>query len=60
MNEQRFIFRATAPEEGGIIADVIPIAHRRTAARMADLGKDIEARVLARAVLNDMKTVLFE
>ncbi|MEO1303891.1 MAG: hypothetical protein AAFV37_02860 [Pseudomonadota bacterium] len=50
MSEHRFILRAVAPEEGGIIADVIPIDHRRTAERMADLGKDIEARVLARAV----------
>lgn len=57
-------------DEGPIIAqDVIPVDHRLSADRMADLGKDIEARVLARAVtahaegrvfLNDMKTVVFE
>lgn len=57
-------------DEGPIIAqDVAPVDHRLSAARMAELGKDIEARVLARAVtahaegrvfLNGMRTVVFE
>ncbi|MEP1144939.1 MAG: formyltetrahydrofolate deformylase [Henriciella sp.] len=57
-------------DEGPIIAqDVAPVDHRLSAARMADLGKDIESRVLARAVtahaegrvfLNGMRTVVFE
>lgn len=57
-------------DEGPIIAqDVVPVDHRMSAARMAELGKDIEARVLARAVkahaegrvfMNDGRTVVFE
>ncbi len=57
-------------DEGPIIAqDVVPVDHRLSAERMADLGKDIEARVLARAVtahaegrvfLNGHRTVVFE
>ncbi|MEM7328612.1 MAG: formyltetrahydrofolate deformylase [Pseudomonadota bacterium] len=57
-------------DEGPIIAqDVVPVDHRLSAEKMAELGKDIEARVLARAVrahaegrvfLNDMRTVVFE
>lgn len=57
-------------DEGPIIAqDVAPVDHRLTAARMAELGRDIEARVLARAVtahaegrvfLNQTRTVVFE
>ena len=57
-------------DEGPIIAqDVVPVDHRLTAEKMAELGKDIEARVLARAVrahaegrvfLNDKRTVVFE
>jgi formyltetrahydrofolate deformylase len=57
-------------DEGPIIAqDVAPVDHRLTAERMAELGKDIEARVLARAVtahaegrvfLNGTRTVVFE
>ena len=57
-------------DEGPIIAqDVVPVDHRLSAENMAELGKDIEARVLARAVraqaegrvfLNDMRTVVFE
>ncbi len=57
-------------DEGPIIAqDVAPVDHRLSAARMAELGKDIEARVLARAVtahaegrvfLNQTRTVVFE
>lgn len=57
-------------DEGPIIAqDVAPVDHRLTANRMAELGKDIEARVLARAVtahaegrvfLNGTRTVVFE
>nr|WP_070960828.1 formyltetrahydrofolate deformylase [Hyphomonas sp. Mor2] len=57
-------------DEGPIIAqDVVPVDHRQSAERMAELGKDIEARVLARAVtahaegrvfLNGKRTVVFE
>ena len=57
-------------DEGPIITqDVAPVDHRLTADRMAELGKDIEARVLARAVtahaegrvfLNGTRTVVFE
>ncbi len=57
-------------DEGPIIAqDVVPVDHRLSAPRMAELGKDIEARVLARAVtahaegrvfLNGQRTVVFE
>jgi len=57
-------------DEGPIITqDVAPVDHRMSAERMADLGKDIEARVLARAVrahgegrvfLNAKRTVVFE
>ncbi|MEL7231912.1 MAG: formyltetrahydrofolate deformylase [Pseudomonadota bacterium] len=57
-------------DEGPIIAqDVTPVDHRMTAERMAELGKDTEARVLARAVtahaegrvfLNGHRTVVFE
>ncbi len=57
-------------DEGPIIAqDVSPVDHRLPPERMAELGKDIEARVLARAVtahaegrvfLNGPRTVVFE
>ncbi|GAB5458667.1 MAG: formyltetrahydrofolate deformylase [Henriciella sp.] len=57
-------------DEGPIIAqDVAPVDHRLSAERMAEMGKDIEARVLARAVkahaegrvfLNGKRTVVFE
>lgn len=57
-------------DEGPIIAqDVISVDHRLSAEKMAELGKDIESRVLARAVrahaegrvfLNDKRTVVFE
>lgn len=57
-------------DEGPIIAqDVVSVDHRLTAEKMAELGKDIEARVLARAVkayaegrvfLNEKRTVVFE
>ncbi|WP_084420702.1 formyltetrahydrofolate deformylase [Henriciella litoralis] len=57
-------------DEGPIIAqDVAPIDHRMKAARMAEIGRDIEARVLTRAVtahaegrvfLNGIRTVVFE
>ena len=57
-------------DEGPIIAqDVAPVDHRLSPDRMAELGKDIEARVLARAVtahaegrvfLNGKRTVVFE
>lgn len=57
-------------DEGPIIAqDVVPVDHRMSAVRMAELGKDIEARVLARAVkahaegrvfINAGRTVVFE
>jgi formyltetrahydrofolate deformylase len=57
-------------DEGPIIAqDVAPVDHRMSPERMAELGKDIEARVLARAVtahaegrvfLNGKRTVVFE
>ncbi|MCR9268989.1 MAG: formyltetrahydrofolate deformylase [Hyphomonadaceae bacterium] len=60
----------SALDEGPIITqDVTPVDHRLTAERMAELGKDIEARVLARAVtahaegrvfLNGSRTVVFE
>jgi len=59
-----------ALDEGPIIAqDVTAVDHRMTAEKMADLGKDTEARVLARAVtahaegrvfLNGQRTVVFE
>ena len=57
-------------DEGPIISqDVAPVDHRLSPERMAELGKDIEARVLARAVrahaegrvfLNGKRTVVFE
>lgn len=57
-------------DEGPIIAqDVVQVDHRLSPDRMAELGKDIEARVLARAVtahaegrvfLNGKRTVVFE
>jgi len=63
-------FVTTDLDEGPIIAqDVAPVDHRLSAERMAELGKDIEARVLARAVkahaegrvfLNEKRTVVFE
>ena len=63
-------FVTTDLDEGPIIAqDVAPVDHRLSAERMAELGKDIEARVLARAVkahaegrvfLNQKRTVVFE
>jgi len=63
-------FVTTDLDEGPIIAqDVSPVDHRLSPLKMAELGKDIEARVLARAVkahaegrvfLNDKRTVVFE
>lgn len=57
-------------DEGPIIAqDVSSVDHRLSAERMVELGRDIEARVLARAVtahaegrvfLNGSRTVVFE
>ncbi|WP_300377599.1 formyltetrahydrofolate deformylase [Henriciella sp.] len=57
-------------DEGPIIAqDVSPVDHRMTPQRMAHIGRDIEARVLSRAVtahaegrvfLNGIRTVVFE
>ena len=57
-------------DEGPIIAqDVSPVDHRMSAQRMAEIGRDIEARVLSRAVtahaegrvfLNGIRTVVFE
>ena len=57
-------------DEGPIIAqDVAPIDHRMTAPRLAEIGRDIETRVLFRAVrahaegrvfLNGVRTVVFE
>lgn len=57
-------------DEGPIIAqDVSPVDHRLTPQRMAEIGRDIEARVLSRAVtahaegrvfLNGIRTVVFE
>lgn len=57
-------------DEGPIIAqDVAPVDHRATPAKMIALGRDIEARTLARAVaayaegrifLNGSRTVVFE
>ncbi|MEM5515772.1 formyltetrahydrofolate deformylase [Henriciella sp. AS95] len=57
-------------DEGPIIAqDVTPVDHRLTPERMAQIGRDIEARVLSRAVtahaegrvfLNGVRTVVFE
>lgn len=57
-------------DEGPIIAqDVVPVDHRLSPERMAELGRDIEARVLSRAVtahaegrvfLNGKRTVVFE
>lgn len=57
-------------DEGPIIAqDVATVDHRLSAEKMAEKGKDIEARVLARAVrahaegrvfLNGTRTVVFE
>lgn len=57
-------------DEGPIIAqDVAPVDHRMSPERMAELGRDIEARVLARAVtahaegrvfLNGKRTTVFE
>ena len=57
-------------DEGPIIAqDVMPIDHRKKAEQMAELGRDIEARVLSRAVtafgegrifLNGVRTIVFD
>jgi len=57
-------------DEGPIIAqDVMPVDHRISPERMAELGRDIEARVLSRAVtaygegrifLNGTKTIVFD
>lgn len=57
-------------DEGPIIAqDVMPIDHRKNAIQMAELGRDIEARVLSRAVtafgegrifLNGHRTIVFD
>lgn len=57
-------------DEGPIIAqDVMPVDHRKSAKTMAELGKDIEARVLSRAVtafgegrifLNGARTIVFD
>ena len=57
-------------DEGPIIAqDVSPVDHRMTPQRMAEIGLDLEARVLSRAVtahaegrvfLNGLRTVVFE
>ncbi|MEM8615885.1 MAG: formyltetrahydrofolate deformylase [Pseudomonadota bacterium] len=57
-------------DEGPIITqDVAPVDHRLSPERMAEMGRDIEARVLARAVtahaegrvfLNGARTVVFE
>ena len=57
-------------DEGPIIAqDVSPVDHRMSPQRMAEIGRDIEARVLSRAVtahaegrvfLNGIRTVVFE
>lgn len=57
-------------DEGPIIAqDVMPIDHRKTAPQLAELGRDIEARVLSRAVtafgegrifLNGARTIVFD
>jgi len=59
-----------ALDEGPIIAqDVAPVDHRATPQKMIALGRDIEARTLARAVaahaegrifLNGQRTVVFE
>lgn len=63
-------FVTTDLDEGPIIAqDVSPVDHRLSAEKMAEMGKDIESRVLARAVkahaegrvfLNQKRTVVFE
>lgn len=60
----------SALDEGPIIAqDVSPVDHRMRPERMAEIGRDIEARVLSRAVtahaegrvfLNGLRTVVFE
>lgn len=57
-------------DEGPIIAqDVVSIDHRKSAKQLAEIGKDIEARVLARAVqafgegrifLNGSRTIVFD
>lgn len=57
-------------DEGPIIAqDVIPIDHRKSANQLAEIGRDIEARVLSRAVtaygegrifLNGHRTIVFD
>ena len=57
-------------DEGPIIAqDVSPVDHRMGPQRMSEIGRDIEARVLSRAVtahaegrvfLNGIRTVVFE
>ena len=57
-------------DEGPIIAqDVMPIDHRKSANKLAELGRDIEARVLSRAVtafgegrifLNGKRTIVFD
>jgi formyltetrahydrofolate deformylase len=59
-----------ALDEGPIIAqEAVSVDHRATAERMVEMGQDIEARVLARAVkahaegrvfLSGMRTVVFE
>ena len=56
-------------DEGPIITqDVAAVDHRYSAERMVELGRDVEARVLARAVtahaegrvfLNGLRTVVF-
>ncbi len=57
-------------DEGPIIAqEVIPVDHRATPQKMIDLGRDVEARTLSRAIaahaegrifLNGQRTVVFE
>lgn len=57
-------------DEGPIIAqDVLPVDHRKSARQMAELGRDIEARVLVRGVrafgegrifLNGSRTIVFD
>jgi len=57
-------------DEGPIISqDVMPVDHRISPERMAEMGRDIEARVLSRAVtaygegrifLNGTKTIVFD
>ena len=57
-------------DEGPIISqDIMPVDHRKSANKMAELGRDIEARVLSRAVtafgegrifLNGKRTIVFD